>query len=111
MHPHAQARVRKDAPIVGKTVAELDFWANYSVIVIGAELAGKSTSPTTLGELALGPQDLLVFTARKHFSEQRLCMMAHLFGPYMAVCMHAGALHQEQIQAALKAFTEDCDSL
>lgn len=65
VHFVSQARVRKNAPIIGKTVDEVDFWKNFSAIVIGAELAGKSASPTNLGELVLGPQDLLVFTASK----------------------------------------------
>lgn len=57
--------MRKGAPIVGRTISSVDFWSSYSVIVIGAELAGKSISPTTLGDLVLGAQDLLVFTARE----------------------------------------------
>jgi Trk K+ transport system NAD-binding subunit len=61
--------VRKNAPIIGKTVSEAAFQAKYGVIVVGAELAGKKAAGTgchtTLGELELGPGDLLVFTARK----------------------------------------------
>jgi Trk K+ transport system NAD-binding subunit len=61
--------VRKNAPIIGKTVSEAAFQEKHGVIVVGAELAGKSTigtgCHTTLGELELGPGDLLVFTARE----------------------------------------------
>lgn len=57
--------MRKDAPIIGRTINEAAFLANYGVIVVGAELSGKSTSHTELGDLTLGPKDLLVCTARE----------------------------------------------
>jgi hypothetical protein len=57
--------VRKNAPIIGSTINEAAFHMKFGVIVVGAELSGKSTSHKELGELVLGPKDLLVFTARE----------------------------------------------
>lgn len=62
-----QARVKKNAPLIGQTISEVDFWRTFSVIVIGAELAGKqSSSPVALSDLVLRAGDLLVFTASKY---------------------------------------------
>jgi hypothetical protein len=71
--------VRKGAPVIGRSIEDINF-ADYSVIVIGAELAGKKVPAARLGELVLGRGDLLVFTASEcqHsacFFQRRACWL------------------------------------
>jgi Trk K+ transport system NAD-binding subunit len=67
-----QALVKKNAPLIGRSIAEVPFWDQYGVIVVGAELKHKTKSSqgqqlqaTTLGEKVLEPGTLLIFTARR----------------------------------------------
>ena len=69
-----QALVKKNAPLLGKSVSEVAFWDQYGVIVVGAELKHKGKKgkeeeeqqpEVTLGKKLLEPGTLLIFTARK----------------------------------------------
>jgi hypothetical protein len=66
-----QAVVKKNAPVVGRSLDSIDMWGSYGVIVVGAELGkGKTSRASNLGQLVLQPGDLLVFIASEYIKHK-----------------------------------------